>query len=875
MPSARVVTFLFTDIEGSTRLWEQEPERMRPALARHDAIARDAVETHHGVVVKMSGDGVHAAFDDPLDALNATLDLQRSLADSESTYGIALRVRCGLHSGVNERRDNDFFGPAVNRAARIMSAAHGGQILVSEAVAALLGDRLPESVTLNDLGSVRLRDLERSERIYQVAHPSLRREFPALRSLEATPNNLPLQLTSFIGRERELVEVMALLVKTRLLTLVGVGGIGKSRLSLQVTADAMDDFPDGVWLVELAPLGDGERVAQVVASVLGVKEESGRPVIDALLKYVKDRQLLIVLDNCEHLVDACADLVRQLLQTAPKLKVLASSREHLRTAGEHVYAVPALSLPEAQRAVTSGAIGQFEATRLFVERAAAAQPAFQANDANAAIITRICRQLDGIPLAIELAAARVRALSVDAIASRLNDRFRLLAGGDRAALPRQQTLRALIDWSYDLLSEPERAVLCRLAVFAGGWTLAAAEAVVVGGEVHQSEVLDLLSNLVGKSLAVSAPEGGRHHLLDTVREYARERLQESREEAGARTRHLEFYLTFAEKARPELYGAQQAMWLRKLDLELENILIAHSWCERAPDGASLGLRLAHAVKPYWLNRGLLGLGHRMTIEALARAGARERSLGRWMGLADAGQLAFFMGQYAEACKHLEESLAIARELGDRRRVAAVLQPLGMACLGEGDVTSARRYLQEALTLARLLGDKRELATSINALAQLHRVENEFDAASSLYDQFLTLARDLQDRELIAIALLNLAMVSIQQGKGEGAQEMLIQVLSIAREIGSKAAGQSLLDVAAGLGAFRGQWERAAFFFGAAEAQTTATGLRRDPADAAFLAPLLAMTRANLSPGVFGAAEAAGQLLTYDEAMEEAAVWLRT
>jgi predicted ATPase/class 3 adenylate cyclase len=868
MPSARVVTFLFTDIEGSTRLWEQEQERMRPALARHDGLARAAVEDHHGVVVKMSGDGIHAAFDDPLDALNATLQLQLALADPEATHGIPLRVRCGLHAGVNERRDNDFFGPAVNRAARIMSAAHGGQTLVSEAVATLLRDRLPENVTLSDLGAVRLRDLESPERIYQVAHPAFRREFPALRSLEATPNNLPLQLTSFIGRERELAEVKELLATTRLLTLVGVGGIGKSRLSLQVAANAMDDFPDGVWLVELAPLTDGERVAQTVASVLGVKEEAGRSVIETLLKYVKDRQLLIVLDNCEHLAQACAELARQLLRTAPKLKVLASSREHLRTSGEQVYAVPTLSLPEAQRAVTSDALGEFEATRLFVERAASAQPAFKASDANAATIAGICRQLDGIPLAIELAAARVRGLSVEAIAARLNDRFRLLGGGDRAALPRQQTLRALIDWSYDLLSDPERITLRRLAVFAGGWTLEAAEAVIADRDgVRESDVVELLTGLAEKSLVTLEAVAGRYRLLDTIRRYAEERLEQSGETDSVHERHVGFYLALAERAKPELVGPQQVVWLSRLDLESENIIAA-----QARASGDTGLRLASALSAYWLSRGQLDLGHHVMAGALERG--RARTSARCGALFKVGHLCCFMGRYAEAQGYLEESMTIAREMGDKQMLARILQPLGFAAYGTGDITAAELHLKEAVVLAREMGDRRELAAALNGVAQLMRLRGELDAAEPLYKDVVSLARELDDRESIAIGLLNLAMVSIGRRTLGPARGMLLEVIGIAEETGSKPAGQSVLEVCAGLAAVEENWAAAAWLYGAAEARTNETGLHRDPADEAFLSPRVDAARNALGTKGFAGSELRGRELSYDNALIAARAWLR-
>jgi predicted ATPase/DNA-binding winged helix-turn-helix (wHTH) protein len=690
-------------------------------------------------------------------------------------------------------------------------------------------------------------------------------------------HNLPAQLSSFVGREREIAELKELLGTTRLVTLTSMGGTGKTRLSLQVAADLTDDYPDGVWFVELAPLADERLVPQAVAAVLGVKEQAGRPVLEALEKHVKDRQLLLILDNCEHLVHACAELAKKLLRSGRGLQILASSREHLHVAGETTYAVPSLAVPDALNAagevINLEALTQNEAVRLFIDRAAAAQPAFQLTHQNAAAVADICRRLDGIPLAIELAAARVGALSVDKIAARLSDRFTLLTGGDQTAMPRQQTLRASIDWSYDLLSEHERALLQRLAVFAGGWTLEAAEAVGAGDGIEQSAVLDLLIHLVEKSLVTLEAGGERYRLLDTVRQYAQERLHESGSEDAARTRYLDFYLALAEKARPELRGPEQGAWLARLDLERENFLAAHAWADSAEGGATLGLRLVWALKPYWITRGFLGLGLRMTVEALARAGADERSLARCRGLLDAGWIGVLMGRYAEAQGYLEESLVIAREIGDKRRIAMALQPLGYACLAKGDMAAARTHLQDALAMARELGDKREIAAALNVLAQLLRVEDELDAAEPLYEQGLALARELQDRESIAIGLLNLAMVSIGRGYGDRASPMLLEVLAIAAEIGSKRMGQSALEVAAGLAALREEWDRAARFYGSAEAEAEQTGLHRDPADEAFLAPRIAKAREILAAAAFATAEGAGRALVYEEAMGEARAWL--
>ena len=871
--SPGIVAFLFTDIEGSSQLWEREPERMREALARHDAIVRATVDQHRGRVVKMLGDGVHAAFEDPLDAVNATVALQLALAEPEATYGIALKVRCGLHAGIEEVRDNDFFGRAVNRAARIMSVAHGGQMLLSQAVAALVEDRLPANVVVRDLGHVRLRDLASPEHVFQVVHPKLRADFPALRLLEATPNNLPQQVTSFIGREREFAEIAQLLAKHRLLTLQGGGGIGKTRLSMQVAADRMARFPDGVWLVELAALTDARLVPQAVASVLGVKEEAGRPVVEALIKYVASRRLLVILDNCEHLVQACAELANQLLHAGPHVTILASSREPLHVRGETIFPLPPLSVPDPYVSFKRHALLEYAAARLFVERAVAAQPAFRVTDENAMAVAGICQRLDGIPLALELAAARVRALSVEQIAARLSDRFRLLTGGDRTALPRQQTLRALIDWSYDLLTDQERVLFRRLAVFAGGFTIEAAEAVGAGGDVNRMDVLALLTNLVEKSLVVPDPEGGRYRYLETVRQYARERLAESGEADDARNWHVAYFVVLAEQAKPELVGPNQAAWLARIDAERENVLSAHAWCDGAKDGAELGLRILNSIKNYWLNRGLLALGHRLTMEALARPGAQARNVARCRGLFDAGQFCCAMGRYAEAQPLLEESLAIARELGDNVALAKVLQPLGLALLGLGDVSTARRHFEEAHALARELGDMRQVAAALNAQAQLHRLQGALDTAEPLYDEVLRLARTLGDRDSVAAALLNLAMVSIGRDEAERPRAPLLEALTIAMEIGSKPAGQSVLEVCAGLAASTGEWDRAGVFYGAAEAQIVQTGLHRDPADEAFLVPHMAKARSALGAATFAIAVSAGRALTFDEALAAASSWL--
>lgn len=858
-------TFLFTDIEGSTRLWEREPERMRPALARHDAFARASVESHGGEIVKMTGDGLHAVFKDPLDAVRATVDLQMAMLESEATFGLPMRIRCGLHAGTSQRRDNDYYGTVVNRAARVMSAAHGGQMLVSHAVAMRIGHRLPSDVALRDLGTVRLRDLADPERLYQVVHPRLRADFPPLRSLEATPNNLPHQLASFVGREHEMRVARELLAANRLVTIAGMGGMGKTRLAVHVAAEVLDRFADGVWLVELAPLRDSERVVQSVASAMGVVEEMGRPVRDALLAYVRGRSLLIVLDNCEHLLGACAELARALLGAGPGMRILATSREPLQLTGEATLPLSALSTPGLLVPDDPESLARYDAVRLFVERAQAVSPDFQLDAANADAVGAICRGLDGIPLALELASARVRTLPVQQIAARLFDRLRLLSSGDPTVLPRQRTLRALIDWSHELLAEGERRLLRQLSVFAGGWAVDAAEVVCAGAAEPGETVLELLGRLVERSL-VAMEAGGRYRLLEIVRQYAQEKLAASGEAAGLAKRHFDFYLGLATEARSGLVGPEQAKWLARLDAELENLLLAHGWAAGSTESAAPGVLLVSALKFYWINRGLLELGKRTTLEALRRPGVSDAS--RCKGLFHAGQIAYFMGRYAEARESLRESLELADRVGDQRTMAAALQPLGLAAMGEGDRPAARAYLEQAVRLARTR-DPREVAAALSALALLLRLEGKNDEARLTYEEVLAISRDLGDRESEIIVLINRALIAMGAAELQTARADLADALALAAPLGSARIDQCLLDACAALASLEEQPERAARLFDAAECRARETGMRRDPADEAFLAPLATRARAALGDAYRSAA--AGTSPT--ELLRDARAWL--
>ncbi len=469
------VTFLFTDLEDSTPLWENHPDVMQELAARHDALLRAAIEAHRGQVVKTTGDGFHAAFEASSDAVAAALAGQQALlAETWPAETGPLRVRMGLHTGESRPRAGDYYGSEVNRAARIMGIAHGGQVLLSEATAALLRSARIAQLSLSDLGEHRLRGLAVAERIFQVHHPALPADFPPLKSLSVYKHNLPVQLSTFVGRGKELADVQRLLKETRLLTLLGPGGTGKTRLMLESAEELVGEFTDGIWLVELAPLIDPDLIPERVAAALSVQEQPGRPMNETLVDFLRRKQLLLLLDNVEHLVRESAEVAEHLLTHCPKLKILVTGREALFIPGEVTLQIPSLSLPSDNGSSTLEEIRASEGVQLFLARAQEFHPDFVLDQANAAQIADIVRRLDGIPLALELATARLRMLSVDQIARRLDDRFRLLTGGRRTALPRQQTLQALIDWSWNLLDEKERQLLQRLSVFSGGWTLNAA-----------------------------------------------------------------------------------------------------------------------------------------------------------------------------------------------------------------------------------------------------------------------------------------------------------------------------------------------------------------------------------------------------------------
>jgi predicted ATPase/class 3 adenylate cyclase len=865
------ITFLFTDIEGSTQLWEQHPDAMRLALARHDSFLRAAIETNRGYVFKTIGDAFCAAFENATDAVDAAIMAQQSLHALQpsavaSAAGLSLKVRVGLHTGAAEARDGDYFGPALNRVARMLAVGHGGQVLLSQTTQNLVQDDLPPGVSLRDLGSHRLRDLQRPEQIYQLLHPDLPAEFPALRSLSALPNNLPQQVTSFVGREEQLAEVRRLLGCTRLLTLTGPGGTGKTRLSLQVAAELLEGDGDGVWLVELAPLTDAKLAPEAVASVLGVREEPGRPLIETLVDYLRSKRMLLILDNCEHLLAACASLANQILHACPHVQILASSREGLGIAGETTYRLPSLRLPDPDSLPSAEAMSQYEAVRLFIDRAAAAVPSFTVTNQNASAVAQICHRLDGIPLAIELAAARVKVLPVEKIAERLDDRFRLLTGGSRTALPRQQTLRALIDWSYDLLAEPERILLRRLSVFAGGWTMEAAESVCAGDDIDTWDVLDLLSNLVDKSLVVYEEQRveARYRFSESMRQYAREKLLEAGEEATLRGRHRDWFRELAGRAEPELLGAAQAEWLDRLETEHDNLRMALGWSLEQGD-ADACLAMGGALWRFWHIRGHLREGRERLEAILAMPGASECTPARARTLNGAGALADDQGDFERAAQLHEESLSIARECDDRGNMAYALLSLGHVAIRQGEFERGKMLYEEALALWRSLGTQYFIAVLLHNLGSAALYLGQTDAAFSYLEESLALKRELGNESSVASTLNNLGYLAIEQGNPERALPLLDESLRLYHRLGNSAGTVEALNNIARVARETGDLRRAVFLLARVTALSEAIGAAL-PDD---YEQNVAAARAGLGEEAFAAAWSQGQGMTLEQAIESA------
>lgn len=862
---AGTVTFLFTDIEGSTRLLAHLGDRYAEVLADQRRLLRAAVGRWGGREVDMQGDAFFISFPRARDALAAAVAAQRALAAHGWPQGVAVRVRMGLHTGEPLRAAGGYVGMDVHRAARICAAGYGGQILLSRATCELVQHDLPESASLRDLGQHRLKDLTYPEHIFQALVPDLAADFPPLKTLDVLPNNLPHQVTSFIGREREMAAVRRLLVTTYLLTLTGPGGSGKTRLAVQIAADVLEEFPGGVWLVELAALSDPRLVPQTAAFTLGVVEQPGRPLLATLTDHLQSKKLLLVLDNCEHLVRACADVAHTLLRSCSELRILATSREALGIAGELTFPVPPLSLPDP-RTPSLQTLTASEAVRLFVERATLSRPEFALTDDNAPAVAQVCHRLDGIPLAIELAAARVKVLSVHELAVRLDDRFRLLTGGSRTALPRHQTLQAAIDWSHDLLSEEERALLRRLAVFAGGFTLEAAEAVCSGGAGAGHGVLDLLTRLVEKSLVMATPQDGAtwYQLLETVRQYARDRLLESGEAPATRDRHRDWYVWLAERAEPELEAREQLAWLERLEREHDNFRAALEWSLEG-GGSEAALRLAGALHPFWLVRGYWTEETTWLERALQRRKGASAAVVAKV-LRGFGILTVMSRQEPDRARRLlEESVTLYRQLGDEKGLARALFQLGLS-RHTTDARQAEALWEESLHLARKVGDGVMTSRVLINLAALAHRQGDRRHGMALAEESLLLAREIGDRWVTALVLLNLGEMATDRRDYGQAQAWLRESLMLAGEIGHKWFITGSLECLAEVAAARGQAEQATRLFGAAEKLREILGTSRLGSERSEHGPDVRALRAGLGEAAFSAVRAEGRAMTMEQAI---------
>lgn len=789
------LTFLITDIEGSTMLWNASPTSAKLALERHDRIVLEQVEKNHGQIIESGreGDSVLAVFTQARDAVECAFDAQRSL-QHEVWPSEVIRVRTAVHTGEAELRSGHYVGAPLYRCARLMATAHGGQVLLSKATEEVVADDLPPGISLRDLGVHRLPDVSRPEHVYQLLHPDLESEFPPLKTVEQG-HNLPAQLTSFIGRQHELEALKLALAANRLVTLTGAGGCGKTRLAIQAAAEVVREYADGACFVDLSLVTDQSRIVNCLSEALGLREEPGRSLETTVLKQVAQKQLLLVVDNCEHVLAGCGVLIGRILSSSPDVHVLATSQEPLNVPGEVLWRVPSLGLPAADQSGAVHGVLESEAGQLFFERARLAKPHFAVDESTAPAVAQICRRLDGIPLAIELAAARIATLTLNDIVARLDDRFRLLGTAQRLAAPRQQTLLAAVSWSHDLLNDEQKVLFRRLSVFSGSFDVAAAEMLGWGRSVEVADVLSLVTGLVEKSLVVVGEgiEGStRFRLLETLREFAKTQLIEAGEELETRAAHLNHYLAVARQAEPHLLGSpDQSDWLAGLDQDLAELRSALAYGFKAdPVRAS---ELATSLGWFWWFRGYVtqGLEWMEAVLAVSSAGPEIRGA----GLAFAGRIASRQGAHNLAARRLLQAAATYRRLDNRPALAFALFDLGTVARATGHFTRARILLEASLVMWQRLGDDRLAVYAVQELGVLAMATGDTLRSEKLFQQAIAKLRASDEHWGLALNLGNLAELRIRRGDAGGARTLLAESLKVAELVVDPIVAAQLFDYA--------------------------------------------------------------------------------
>ena len=858
-------TFFYTDLENSTPLWEKLPQEMQQASARHDWLLREVIEQHYGRVVKTTGDGFHAVFESASDAIAAALAGQQKLTAEPWPEAIGpFKVRMGLHTGETQERDGDYYGLDVNLAARIMGLAYGGQILLSEVTMQLAERSLPVECTCLDLGEHRLKGIASPVHLFQLCHPDLVGAFPPLKSLVAFKHNLPRQASSFIGRKDELAEITRLLKDTPVLTLLGPGGTGKTRLMLQAAEEVIEDYPDGVWLVELAPLTDPDLIAERVATALNVQEQPNRSTRDTLIEYLRRKELLLLLDNVEHLVHQSAELAEQLLTNCPRLKILVTGREALFISGETMLQIPSLSLPAKKGGTTLEEISLSEGAQLFLERARAVRPDFSLTSQNAASVVEIIYRLDGIPLALELAAARLRMLTAEQIAARLNDRFHLLTGGRRTALPRQQTLQALIEWSWNLLDETEQVLLRRLSVFSGGWELEAAQCVCGFEPLEKLEVFDLLEQLINKSLVtVQLPAKGqaRYGLLESIHDFSQNKLFEAGEGITLRDRHVDYFVALVDEYNQVALGQDFYTWMDRFALEGNNLRAVLEWI--GEDRPELTLHFTGILLQFeagwvnyrearaWLesaidqNRTLLeeqagGVDRTDFIRALNSLGWLLVTHGYMFeghaALDESIQLArefkadhfwvFSLSMKSQAMgttvtqaiiEQLEDAIELCRRKGYQKELIIALFSIGQAYLVTGDIEKGEKAIVEVLELIEKDDVIYIKAWAYYIQAVKARLTHKIAEAEKYFMMTSDVNEKLGNQRLATTARSELAHLYRSQGKLDEAKALYLQTILAWQEQGHQAAVSHQLECFAYLALQRQQYAKAAQLLGAAQA----------------------------------------------------------